>query len=644
MAESKIIINEKNSSKELKLKLQKKLDEVKSKISKLKIDLCYNIDSQGKNISLGYDKYIKNLKNGSYTYINEKGKKIKNKEFLFFEHSKFINKLKEIENFNKNLIDIIITSLENYNNFLLDKLPYYKESSTLYMINQSEKLANNHIFNKLNKKQINQIINEIKNKNLINLIKSKYQLNILITPSNNIIEEKSLLESITQYDNNKIELNDLKDEDFRLLFNKESYYEKNELKQNELIFQKCEFKNIYISEIPFDLINLKIINSKISSSIFDKIQFNNLISLILDDCKLDSDIFENIFKIFLKKNNESCNNSLKILSAKNNLISRIIKKEEIKKLNNKFTSLEIFNLANNNINDVNNSILEFIPNIKIFDLSNNSLIQEYKCKNLIKNCKGFVILVRNIGIMKDEINKIYREYYLKNIVKNDCSIYSINFETLFYKRNYDSILSIDYSNFKKNKNILEINFSSCNINDNSMITILLKCIAINNNLSKLNLSFNLLTEKFLDLLIKENFDILLNKLIELDLSFNLIEFKENSKYSSGNSKNNHFIFFLNHFPNLEMLSLKGTPFEDKFNEYLKKEINIFYENDKKHNIITKIEGEFLEIKEILENNYLFINPNFYLRINYILPVKYSKRTKIMQNEFFKKHLIIDNII
>ena len=363
MAESKIIINEKNSSKELKLKLQKKLDEVKSKISKLKIDLCYNIDSQGKNISLGYDKYIKNLKNGSYTYINEKGKKIKNKEFLFFEHSKFINKLKEIENFNKNLIDIIITSLENYNNFLLDKLPYYKESSTLYMINQSEKLANNHIFNKLNKKQINQIINEIKNKNIINLIKSKYQLNILITPSNNIIEEKSLLESITQYDNNKIELNDLKDEDFRLLFNKESYYEKNELKQNELIFQKCEFKNIYISEIPFDLINLKIINSKISSSIFDKIQFNNLISLILDDCKLDSDIFENIFKIFLKKNNESCNNSLKILSAKNNLISRIIKKEEIKKLNNKFTSLEIFNLANNNINDVNNSILEFIPNL-----------------------------------------------------------------------------------------------------------------------------------------------------------------------------------------------------------------------------------------------------------------------------------------
>ena len=642
MAESGMTPKENDNSNELKLKLKQKLEQVKSKLSQLNKDLCTNIDSQRKKISLGYDSYIKNLKNESHTYIKEKEKAIKNKDILSYEYSKFINDIKELEKFNKNLSDIIVTSLDNYNNFLLYKLPYYKESASYFMINNCKKLANNNIFSKINKNQMNKIINEIENKSIVYLINGKYPLNINFAPSNNTIEDKTLLESIAQYGYNQIELNYLKDEEFKLIFNKDNCYEKNKTKQQELIAQNCIFKKIDISAIPYDLINLKIINSRIYSSVFDKIKFNNLISLTLDNCNLDSDHFENIFKSLLRRDNGNFSNSLKKLSAINNQISRIIKNEEIKRLNNKFNSLEILNLSNNYINDVN--ILEYIPNIKILDLSNNSMVQEYKCKQLIKNCKGFVILIRNIGIMKDPLHKTYRDYYINNLEKNNNSIYSINFESLFYKRNYDNILNINFTNLKKNINIFEINFSSCNIDDNSMVTLLHNCISINNNIRKLNLSFNLLTENIIDLLIKDNIDILLNKLVELDLSFNPIQFKDNKKYISDNAKRNHFVILLSHLPNLEIFSMKTTPFEETINEYLKKEVNIYYEKEKKHNVITKLEGKYLEIKDIIYKNHLNINDNFCLSINYLLTAKYTKRVKYMQHDLLMRHIIIDNII
>ena len=39
----------------------------------------------------------------------------------------------------------------------------------------------------------------------------------------------------------------------------------------EMIFQNCELKKADISEIPFDINNLKMLNSKVSSIIFEKI-------------------------------------------------------------------------------------------------------------------------------------------------------------------------------------------------------------------------------------------------------------------------------------------------------------------------------------------------------------------------------------
>ena len=61
---------------------------------------------------------------------------------------------------------------------------------------------------------------------------------------------------------------------------------------------------------------------------------------------------------------------------------------------------------------------------------------------------------------------------------------------------------------------------------------------------------------------------------------------------------------------MKLLLLKGTPFESKFNEYIKKEVNIYYEKER-HMKVTQITGELLEIKDIIEKRYLEINPNLF---------------------------------
>ena len=637
MEETKIIINENYNSEQLKLKFKNKLKDVKAKLEHLKIKLTKNIASHSSDIPKNYGTYISNLKSKAEIYINNKEQAITNKEALSYDYSKFIRNLKDIEKFNKNLSDILINSLENYNNFLISSVPYYKESSAHFIINNGYKLVYNNIFCKLNQNQINKITDTIKNKNILYLINDKFSLNINIS-TQNILLNKSLLDSISKYEIKRLQLNDLRDEDFELIFNRNNFYDNLTLKQNEIIFQNCEFKKADLSEIPFDINNFKIMNSKVSSFIFEKIQFSNLKILILDNCKLDSESFENIFKILLKNDSKIYNN-LKILSARNNTISRIIKTDELKCINDKFNVLEILNLSSNLIYDVDKILFDYIPNIKILDLSNNGIIQEYKCKEIIKNCKGLVLLLRNIGIMRDSINKYYRDYYIEKLEKNEYPFYSLDLESLYYKRNYENILSINFSNIKNNFNIFELNLSSCCIDDHSMIKIILKCIPINNNIAKINLSFNSLTDNFFNLVIEKNIFFIFNNVLELDLSFNPIKFPWNKNNSL---EKNPFLIFLNNFNKIALLSLKGTPFEEKFNDYIYKEVNRFYEIEKKHPKITEILNEFQEIKLIIEKDYLEVNSNFYIIINDLLKPKYNKNLKKVLPKFLN-HIIVDNL-
>ena len=639
-------INEKEKTNQLKIQLQQKLKNVQSILGKLKSQLSSNLSKQNENIQKSNKSFVEKFKN-KYNDCLKNNVELKTKEqqsemYLNTQNMKLIKKLKDIETFNKNLSDTIIYSMENYNSFLLDKLPYYKESSSYFLFNHEEKLSDVNIFSKLNQKQINEIYEKIKNKNLCHFINGKHLREINIGfPTDNFIENKFLLDSNSFY-KLKVELDNLNDEHFKEYFNKDFNIKSfNKRKNEQITFKKCELKKIDISLIPNNIKQLNFFKSILSYSIFKRSQFTNLISLHLDNNKLDSGNFEKILKILLS-NGSQMNQHLKVLSAKNNVITRIIKLEDLKKIKNKFNSLEILNLANNNISEFHIKLLKLFPNIKLIDLSNNKLNHQYKCKELLDNCKGIVLLAKNIGVMQKSMNDYYLDYYLKKINEKDSYQLSFNLDSLLYKRNVNDIVNKDISNIKYNIKITELNFSSCNLNDENAMKLIKNCSNINSNITKINLSLNLLTENIFNLLVNEDIYILLNKLSELDLSFNSIKFIQMTNYyHDWKIFENPLTKFIYYFPTLELLILKGTPIEEKLNEYIKKEVIIYMELILK-NIKGKLEKDLFEFRDIFEKKYFKVNPKFRLKINDLITNKYVKRIKQV-NTYDFNNLIFDNV-
>jgi len=461
-------------------------------------------------------------------------------------------------------------------------------------------------------------------------------------PTDNFIKDKFLLDSNSFY-KKKVELDNLNDEQFKEFFNKDYNVKSNYKRNNEqIIFKKCELRKIDISLIPINIKHLSFYKSILSYSIFKRVQFTNLISLNLDNNKLDSENFEKILKILLCNGNQM-SQYLKELSAKNNGITRIIKLQNLKKIKNKFDSLEILNLANNSISEFNVKLLNLFPNIKLIDLSNNILNHQYKCQELLDNCKGIVLLAKNIGVMQNPMNKNYLDYFLTKINEKDSYQFSsFNLDSLLYKRNVNDFIKKDISNIKYNMKITELNFSSCNLNDENAMKLIKNCSNINSNITKINLSLNLITENIFNLLVNEDIYILLNKLSELDLSYNQIKFIQ-----LGNFNHNWKIYenpltkFIYYFPTLELLILKGTPIEEKFNEYIKKEVIIYMELVKK-NIKGTLEKDLFEYRDIFEKKYFKINPKFHLKINDLITNKYIKRIKQV-NTYDFNNLIFDNV-
>jgi len=640
-------INEKERTNQLKIQLQQKLKNVKSILGKLKSQLSNNLTKQNENIKKSNKSFVEKFKN-KYNVCLKNNIELKANEnqsemYLNIQNMKLMKKLKDIETFNKNLSDTIIYSMENYNSFLLDKLPYYKESSSYFLFNHEEKLSNANIFSKLSQKQINEIYEKIKNKNLCHFINGKHlrEINICF-PTDNFIKDKFLLDSNSFY-KKKVELDNLNDEQFKEFFNKDYNVKSNYKRNNEqIIFKKCELRKIDISLIPINIKHLSFYKSILSYSIFKRVQFTNLISLNLDNNKLDSENFEKILKILLCNGNQM-SQYLKELSAKNNGITRIIKLQNLKKIKNKFDSLEILNLANNSISEFNVKLLNLFPNIKLIDLSNNILNHQYKCQELLDNCKGIVLLAKNIGVMQNPMNKNYLDYFLTKINEKDSYQFSsFNLDSLLYKRNVNDFIKKDISNIKYNMKITELNFSSCNLNDENAMKLIKNCSNINSNITKINLSLNLITENIFNLLVNEDIYILLNKLSELDLSYNQIKFIQ-----LGNFNHNWKIYenpltkFIYYFPTLELLILKGTPIEEKFNEYIKKEVIIYMELVKK-NIKGTLEKDLFEYRDIFEKKYFKINPKFHLKINDLITNKYIKRIKQV-NTYDFNNLIFDNV-
>lgn len=629
------------SLENLKLRLQEKLKKVKSGLKSLNLKLSEKLKSQSEEIKTKHSNYIADLKNKSISYIQSKDKKIKNKEVINHVYFEAIRKVKRIERFEKNMSDIILDSLKNYNNLITNKLPYYKNSSHQFLKNHEDKLCNNNIYSKLTKKQIDKIYHNLEGKNLIYFINGKYPVDLKILITENCIENSLILSSTKMNKLNSAEIDKLTDNSFNDFF--ENVREEKKKMINDIIIKNSELKSSEMFKIPLLYQNLKIIDSKIYSSIFNNMSFKNLVKFNLDNVQIDSFNFDNIFKNVLLGENKN----LKEFSVKNNYISRIVLDDELVSKANILVSLEVFNLANNNIYTVDKRILDLMPNLKVLDLTNNSLLHETNCKELIKNCKGIVLLLKNIVILKDSMYNFYMDYYKKFFSKKFNSKFPldyINFDSFFYKRNNMNIEKFDYSSTKNIENIKELNLSSCSLDNKNVINILSNCVSIKNNLAKINISYNLLNEELLVLLTEDKINALLKNLKELDLSYNLIKFK--FQKDGADPKLNQLVIFLENFSQLELLNLKSTPFEETLNEFIKMEIKIYYSKkdikDKQEVKLTN-EIEHRELKSIIENYYLQINQNFHIIINDLITLKYSSSKRMKQIlPILEKNLIIDN--
>ena len=629
------------SLENLKLRLQEKLKKVKSGLKSLNLKLSEKLKSQSEEIKTKHSNYIADLKNKSISYIQSKDKKIKNKEVINHVYFEAIRKVKRIERFEKNMSDIILDSLKNYNNLITNKLPYYKNSSHQFLKNHEDKLCNNNIYSKLTKKQIDKIYHNLEGKNLIYFINGKYPVDLKILITENCIENSLILSSTKMNKLNSAEIDKLTDNSFNDFF--ENVREEKKKMINDIIIKNSELKSSEMFKIPLLYQNLKIIDSKIYSSIFNNMSFKNLVKFNLDNVQIDSFNFDNIFKNVLLGENKN----LKEFYVKNNYISRIVLDDELVSKANILVSLEVFNLANNNIYTVDKRILDLMPNLKVLDLTNNSLLHETNCKELIKNCKGIVLLLKNIVILKDSMYNFYMDYYKKffsNKFNSKFPLDYINFDSFFYKRNNMNIEKFDYSSTKSIENIKELNLSSCSLDNKNVINILSNCVSIKNNLAKINISYNLLNEELLVLLTEDKINALLKNLKELDLSYNLIKFK--FQKDGADPKLNQLVIFLENFSQLELLNLKSTPFEETLNEFIKMEIKIYYSKkdikDKQEVKLTN-EIEHRELKSIIENYYLQINQNFHIIINDLITLKYSSSKRMKQIlPILEKNLIIDN--
>ena len=623
----------------LKKKLQQKLKDVKSDLSSLNKKLKDTLTNNSTNLRIKYSNYLKNLRENTLDKVKDKEKRIKDKEIIgYFYYDAFRN-IKRMEQFEKNLGEVIIDSLTNFNNFISMQLPYYKYACHQFLLNNEEKLCNNNIYSKITKKQVDKLYHQIRSKNLKSLINGKYPVNLDIYISDNYMVDCATLSSTAMNQINSAQIDRLNDNSFIFFF--KNVRENKDNVVNNLIFNNCELKNVELAKIPFGFKNLKITNSRIFASIFNNMNFENLIKFNIDNVQIDTYNFEKIFGTLLRCENKN----LKEISAKNNYITRILINDELYSYAKIITALEIFNLANNSIYNVDKRIFNIMPNIKILDLSNNCLLHQNNCKELIKNCKGIVLLLKNIAISKKTFYNYYINYYQKFLATNnynDIPLDYINFDSLFYEINKKSISQWDFSLTKKIDNISELNLSSCSLDNEIVSEILLECLSMKNSVSKLNLSYNEINQEIFNILIKDEVKAILQKLKELDLSYNLIKFDD----VEGDPKKTKFVIFLDKYSQLEILNLKSTPFEESINTYIKDEIKLHFakEKGKEKDYKPTNDKEYNQLKKIVENNCLDINEDFLIVINDLITLKYTSQKRMKPIlPLLDQHLLIDNL-
>jgi hypothetical protein len=437
-----------------------------------------------------------------------------------------------------------------------------------------------------------------------------------------------------------IEINRITTDDFNNLFKdfKKKEQANNNDNKNEEILKIKKFKikksillNTNLNDYFPDIENLNISDCKIGYNVCQKLEFNNLIKLSLDNIELVNDNFMDILIFLLKgrptiKSNDYIGKNLKMLSVKNNRISHItipgVEASDDRKFNNDFGNLEYLNLSGNNLYDfcLNTSLFN---SVTLLDLTKNNISSPVIINNILddkgENC--LILAAKNVGVMKNKkIKAKYCDYLVKKLTdsqannkKKKYNIKSLNFEGIFMLKdniknkddneNQPYLFRIDLNTFSNT--LVQLNLSFNNIS-NDIIYKLFEKNRLLPNLKELDLSSNKITEDFFSKYVSNKYYENYNNLKILNLSRNPILFKEANTYKN---------FILN-CKSLESLIIKHTSVGEEINDYMKKKIlyaNHQYNGDKKYSEMEKF---------IDRDRFLTKNTNVYITVSYIVKQKY----------------------
>ena len=523
---------------------------------------------------------------------NEKEKNIKDEIKL-----KIINSKKEFLEKMKLMMENISSNYDN----LISNITKNKNEKSVNIFQNIEELQNN-IF------EGNENLNEFLKQNNMNVEtkeeKDEKEEKILKINCNSNINE--IIRKLGKYNFEKIIIKELSSNSFNEIF--KSYIDK---EYKDVIIKKCNIENYDIKQIFKEINKLKIKRCKISFGT-SFLNLKKINELYLESINL---INENL-NIILQGIKSNLNN-LKILSIKNNNISKInLDLDE----NIIYNNLELLNLSNNKISKISENIFDILPIIKTIDLTNNNINFIFRYKNILnisKNKNCIILLSKNPAIIKEKNREEYCNY-LKDIIpeklNNNNYIKYLNLEGLFISRTYNILSEINF-NSANIAFLNSLNLSYNNLTDQNLIEIITNNKDFFSKIKKLILCSNYITEEGIHSLINDEngeYAKIFGNLKKLDLSGNHIKFTDLNQF-----KNMFKIF-----PNLKTLLLKFTPFEKDYNNYLKiKAMNKIEEGENKElsEFDLKFE-EMFEKEKFLNDKKIKIkmmNTNDYMHFNLI---------------------------
>ena len=413
-----------------------------------------------------------------------------------------------------------------------------------------------------------------------------------------------------------LEINRITMDDFNYLFmdnlkNKELENEDNIKNEDVIKFKKLKFKKSNLLNINFcdffpNIENLKISDCKIGYNISSKMNFNNLIRLNLDEIELVNENFEDLIIYLLKEQSDT---------NEGNFIGRNLKSLSVK---NNFINLTYLNLSGNNLFDyyVNDPKKKpLFRKVKLLDLTNNNITSPLVMKGLIDKIgdKCLIFAANNIGVIKNnKMRQFYCNYLIKKLKTKpeENIIKTLVLEGIFGQTNKKLLINLDLNIFSHS--LVELNLAFNSIKDDEIILILEKNKNLE-NLKRLNLSSNAITEQFFSRFVENKYYENYKNLKLLNLSCNPISFNEAEIYKK----------FISNFQSLESLILKNTYISEDINNYMKKKVIRFFAK-KNGQKIPDLDKNGKEMESLIDKDkYIKNNSKVYITISYTIKEKYK---------------------